>query len=710
MKFQSLFSYIIDHKKIDVTLQTEASECGLACLVMAAKYYGYETDLNSLRLKLATSMKGITLPALIVAAGQIGLAARPVKTNIAGLSRLKCPVILHWNFNHYVILASIKRGRYEILDPGQGRVYLSQAEISEAYTGIALEISPGVDFEPKKEAANFRFGDLLGKLQGLNIIIFQIIIAAFAVETFNIASPLLIQAMVDNVLVPADDELILTIGIGFSLIIVLQVLANSLRAWLIVLAGNAINTQLASRLFRKLFKLPLSYFENRYGSDIALRFDSIGVVQRTVTTNFIEAIFDGVMSLFIVIVMFFYSSLLAFVAIAAVCIYLFVKIWIQPYLYASAEEDVIRSGRQRSLLLESVRGAQSIKMFNRRYHREVVWRNQFIEALQASAKHQVGTMFSQSANKLIFGLENVLAVCIGARLVLNGTISTGMLLAFLAYKAQFSIRVSALIDKALEVRTLKLHKERLADIVLASEEPGLEGIVRKDEIDANFRLELRDIGFRHSATESWLFRHVNLIINAGESIAITGPSGVGKTTLLKIIAGLIEPVEGQVLMNEIPVKLLGLEAYRQNFGAVMQEDQLFAGSVAENIAFFEFHQDMERIIESAKLANIHDEIEKMPMRYHSLITDKSAAMSGGQKQRVLLARAIYIKPNCLLLDEATSHLDVENEKKVNDNIKSVDYAKIIIAHRMETIKSADRIYSLNRAGLHELELQEAVTV
>ena len=360
----------------------------------------------------------------------------------------------------------------------------------------------------------------------------------------------------------------------------------------------------------------------------------------------------------------------------------------------ATEEELVHESKQSSHFLESLRGVQAIKLFNAQADRQSRFTSLVVDTMNADlATRKLELLFSV-LHRLLFGLERVAVVWIGALLVLDQKFSVGMLFAFFAYKEQFAQRVSALIDKVVELKMLRLQGERLADIVLTApeqEEPG--GHVRKSvEIPA---IELRDVSFSYSDAEPDVLCGVNLRIEPGESVAIVGPSGCGKTTLLKLILGIHAPQSGEMMIGGVPLSQLGLRAWRDMVGVVMQDEPLFSGSIADNISFFDLQPDMDWVAHCARVASVHDEIEAMPMGYHTLIGDMGSSLSGGQKQRILLARALYKRPKMLLLDEATSALDVEGERLVNQAVRQLALTRVIVAHRPETIASAGRVVALS---------------
>ena len=312
----------------------------------------------------------------------------------------------------------------------------------------------------------------------------------------------------------------------------------------------------------------------------------------------------------------------------------------------------------------------------------------FIEAINQNIRLGHFSLSFSAMNRLMFGLENIVVIYLAASLVIQGGFSTGMLFAFMAYKNQFMNKMANLIDKLIEFKMLSLHLERLADIALTEKEELQPEHVKTHTVKGG--ISIKNISFKYSDATPNVINNLSLEIKAGESVAITGPSGCGKSTLLKLMLSLNQLNSGEILIDGIPLKQLGKSQYRQQISAVMQNDELLSGSVADNIAFFDTKIDMELVVYCAELAAIHDDISKMPMGYDSLIGDMGSSLSGGQKQRLILARALYKKPKILFMDEATSHLDTALEVDINQAIKRLDITRVIIAHRKETIASADR--------------------
>lgn len=676
-----------------VLLQTEAAECGLACLAMIASHHGHQSDLPTLRRRFSLSLKGTTLADLVRMAGAMKLTPRALRADLSHVPDLPVPCVLHWDLNHFVVLKEVRRGVAVIHDPARGLRRMPLHELSRHFTGVVLELTPQVDFEPRAKAPAISLRQMLGRVTGLKRSLVQIFALALALESFLLLSPFFMQWVVDGVLVGADHDLLLTLGVGFGLLVLIQVATGAIRSWAVLHLSSTLNLQWLGNVFAHLMRLPVSWFEKRHTGDVMSRFGAVQQIQRTLTTSFVEAVLDGLLVVVTLAMMLIYSGLLSSIALGGVALYAALRYAFFRPLREATEEAIVHDAKRSSHLLESLRGVQSIKLFNRQEDRQARFMNLVVDAMNADiTTRKLDLMFGVS-HKLVFGLERIAIVWVGALLVLDKSFSVGMLFAFIAYKEQFAQRVSALIDKWVEVRMLRLQGERLADIVLS--EPEAEPMAPRTRRTPAARIEVRDVSFAHSDAESLVLQGLNLCIEPGESVAIVGPSGCGKTTLLKLMLGIHAPRSGEVLVDGIPLQQLGMRAWRDMIGTVMQDDALFAGSIAENISFFDPQPDQAWLEQCARIAAVHEEIEAMPMAYETLIGDMGASISGGQKQRILLARALYKRPAILFLDEATSALDVDHERAVNQAIKSLQLTRIFVAHRPETVASAGRVVALD---------------
>jgi ATP-binding cassette subfamily B protein RaxB len=682
-------------RTVPVLLQTEAAECALACLAMVASYWGYRIDLAGMRRRFPVSLKGSSLKTLIAAAQALGLQTRPLKLEPEQLADLRLPCVLHWDLNHFVVLASLRGAHAVIHDPGLGERRLSRAELSRHFTGVALELVPGSTFRQAEARQRYTLLSLMGHVVGLRHGMVQLLVLAAALQVCALAAPFYLQWVIDEALVAADRDLVTVLALGFLLLAVVQAAMTAVRSWVTTVLGINLNFQWLGNAFAHLMKLPMDYFEKRHLGDVLSRFGSIQAIQHSLTTQFVEGIVDGVLVLAALAVMLLYSAPLAGVAVLAVVLYGALRWALFRRVRDATAEQMAHAARQQTHFLESVRGVQTIRLFDRAQERRIGWVNTLADQFNAELRIARLSISYQGAQTLLFGMERVVVIWLAALAVLDGRFSVGMLFAFLAYKEQFSQRMAALFDKLSDLQMLRLHADRVADIVLTEPEQDAQDV----EIDPQRitpAIEVRGLAFRYAAGEPWVIKDLDLDVPAGQCLAITGASGCGKTTLIKLLLGLLSPTEGEIRVGGIALNRLGLTNYRRMLGTVMQEDQLFAGTIADNIAFFDPSPNSERIESCARAAAIHGEIAAMAMGYGTLVGDIGSTLSGGQRQRVLLARALYREPRLLMLDEATSHLDSGNEQLVNAAIRQIALTRIIVAHRSETIAMAQRVVVLDQ--------------
>jgi ATP-binding cassette subfamily B protein RaxB len=680
--------------------QAAASECGLACLAMIASYYGRQSDLNTLRREYPVSLKGATLAMVMETAAKLGLAGRPLRLEIEHLRNLRAPAILHWDMNHFVVLRQVSRSGLMIHDPAFGTRRYSFAEVSKHFTGVALELTPDETFRPQRAQKKLSLFDFLGQISGLGPVLVQTLILSLVLQLYVLATPFYMQIVVDNAIAKNDHELLLVLALGFALFLLINTGATLIRARLLTYAQRTLAFQMGTGLFRHLLRLPMSYFEKRHVGDLVSRFTSTEPVRALLAEGLVTALIDGTMALLTAAMMFLYRPALGFVVLAALALYFALRASFYHLMRRRSLDLIEAKSRESTTFIETMRAVQSIKIFTRESERCAVWMNRYAQVVQAEASTSFLKQAFRVANDAIFGFENVLIIYLGAQAALAGDMTVGMLFAFISYKQQFVDKAARLIERAIEFRMLDLHLERLADVAGAEPEQGhFRPVAYQQPIEGN--LEVRDLCFRYAEGEPFVLRDINLNVRAGDYVAITGPSGCGKTTLLKVILGLLEPSSGEILIDGVPLRILGHQAFRKSIGVVMQDDQLLSGSIADNICFFDESFELEHMMHCAELAGIHEEICRMPMAYNSLIGDMGTSLSGGQKQRILLARALYRRPRLLFMDEGTSHLDIATERQVTAAIKALGLTRLIIAHRPETIASAARRLMLRDGQLSE---------
>lgn len=685
--------------RLPVILQTEIAECGLACLAMVASFHGHDIDLNTLRRQYPISLRGTTLHTLMQTADKMDFACRPLRLELDQMDQLRTPTILHWDMNHFVVLKSVSKKYVVIHDPAQGVRKLSIAEVSKHFTGVALELTPTPKFTPKDEVRKIPLWMFWERIVGLKRAMIQVFLLSVALQLFSLLSPQYMQFVVDDVLTSYDVNFLKVLALGFLLLMVIEVGTTTLRSILLMSFSSMLSIQMATNLFRHLIRLPLPYFEKRHIGDIVSRFGSLGQIEKLLTTGLIQAIVDGMMAIATLIMLFIYSPFLACLALIALFFYGIIRfLWYRP-LKGLTEETIIAGAKENTNFMETIRATQSIKIFGKENQRQMLWQNRNAEKINSGIRMQKLSIAFKSINSLLFGIENIIVIYFAAKFVLANQFTVGMLYAYMSYKSQFIGKAVALIENFIDLKMLGLYLERLGDIALETPEDQEGTLLEAPDLKGSVRLE--NISFRYSENEPYILNNINLTINAGESIALVGPSGCGKTTLMKVMMGLFAPEKGKVFIDDIELTRLGLSNFRSQVAAVMQNDQLLSGSISENISFFDPNLDQQQIEKCAQMAVIAHDIAAMPMGYNTLIGDMGMTLSGGQKQRVVLARALYKQPKILFMDEATSHLDVALEQAVNAAIKHLKVTRIIIAHRPETIRSADRIFVFTPQGLIE---------
>ena len=683
-------------RRLPVILQTEAAECGLACLAMVMGYHGVITDLATLRARHAISLKGMTLNTLTKMAGDEKLGFRAVRLELPDLAQLRLPAILHWDLNHFVVLKTVKSDGVVVHDPNLGERRYSLAEVSKHFTGVALELWPDPGFAPRKEKTVISLGQLIGQVSGFWPMLAQVLTLSLVLQLLVLLGPQLMQVIIDNVVVSRDVNLLTTLAIGFGLLLLMQQGIGIVRSWLLLTISTSVRVQWKANVFSHLLRLPLDYFNKRHLGDIVSRTNAIDEIQRVLTSAFVEALFDGLMVILTLVMMFIYNPTLAWISIVAVSLYLALRLlWYKP-LYLATEEQIVRGANLSTHFLETIRGMRTIKLFSRQNVRRGTWQTLLINETNATLTIQKLKILYSLAKSTLSGAANIVLLAMGASQIIAGNLSVGMLVAFLAYRGQFESRLTGLIDQFMDLKMLQLYGERLADVVLTPGEQDTRRLLTDSAIQHAPEIRVEGLRFRYAEQDPWVLDGISLRIQPGEAVAITGPSGCGKTTFANLLMGVLKPVEGSIHIGAVLLEHVGNDAWRQQVGTVMQDDTLFSGSVAENICFFDPNPEPARIEASARLAAISDDIEAMPMGYQTLVGDMGTVLSGGQKQRVMLARALYKQPQVLVLDEATSHLDIKREAEVNASIAGLNITRIVIAHRPETIGAAQRVIEMNR--------------
>lgn len=697
-------------KKTPYIQQSEASECGLACLAMVAGFHGLRTDLHTLRRKHSMSLKGATLKSIIEIGEAIGFNSRPLRGDLDDLEDLSLPAILHWDINHFVVLTKVSQSarglRFHIHDPAKGELKIGREEMSRHWTGVALELMKSESFKPKVETASLRITQLWTSMDGFWQTFGTVILLSLILQAAALAGPFYLQVSIDTVFPSFDKDLLFILALGFGGLAIINLLTGWLRSLILVHLNSALSYQIIVNLFRHLVRLPLPWFEKRHVGDIISRFGSTMPITRLLSEGMIAALVDGLMAFLTLALMYVYSPTLANVALVALLLYLAIRFAFLQAIRMRNVDVITTAATENSSFIETMRGISTIKAFGQEGNRQRLWQSKKADAINAEIKLGRLSASFDAVAQFIIAIERVVFVYLAITLAFEGLLSVGMIFAFQAYKQQFLDASMRLVEQTINFKILQVHLTRISDIALAKTEINDDSDVI-ERPDFTKPLNLDKVYYRYGANEPPVLNGISLKIESGEFIAITGPSGGGKTTLMKIIMGLFDPTNGSVSLGAQKLSSVSRIHYRQSIGSVAQDDSLYAGTLAENIAFFDPEIDIERVREVCRQAHIHDEIEQMPLAYESLVGDMGSVLSGGQVQRVFLARALYSNPSVLLMDEGTANLDPQNEELILDAIAKLDITRILIAHRPKTLEKANRVLVLTAGKTEEIAKQRA---
>jgi ATP-binding cassette subfamily B protein RaxB len=682
-------------------LQSEAAECGLAALAMIALHYGHRINLPGLRQRYPTSIKGTTLEELMAIASDLELAPRALRLEVAELDKLQKPAILHWDLNHFVVLESATPRHVMILDPARGRRRMTLAAFGRHFTGVALELTPTADFKPIEARTRTRLSDLWSRLSNFGGPFTQIVILSLLMQLTTLVAPFFIQLTVDEAIGQGDASLLTILLIGFVVVYGLAAVTRALRDWVVLTLGQSLSYQLGGNLIRHLVRLPLGYFERRHVGDLLSRIGSIQPIQALLTKGIVNILIDSALLVTTLVVMMLISPTLTGIVVALTLLYLLVTQLLYPGLRRRTEEEIMARANEETYLMETMRAIRAIKLHGHEALRENGWRNRYAEVISAGYKARIVDIKLDLAENILFGLSFLLTVYFGALAVMDQRLTVGLLLAFLAYRSSFSSSASSLVGQFQKWRLLGVHLDRLSDIVGERKEEIRLGGPRQSLMPGP-GVRVEGLTFAYTPAEAPILDQVDIDIPPGSFVAIVGPSGSGKTTLMRILLGLLQPASGKVHVEGVPLGPATMAAWRRRIAAVMQDDYLLSGTLADNIAFFDPFPDQQLIEHASRLARIHNDILKMPMGYHSLISDMGAALSAGQRQRILLARALYRDPDALFLDEGTANLDPATEAQIATMIAGLEITRVVIAHRPALVEKADIVFEVDQGAIVEI--------
>ena len=676
------------------------ADTGLACLVMLARFHNVAASPEQLAHELADSGKPFARSEILLAAKQLGLKASLTRSNLDRLSQTPLPAIAADHAGGFFIIARIDDGKALIHDPhAQRPEVMSFEDLQGRWTGELILIRSEASLAG--DLARFDFTWFIPAIVKYRKLLGEVLLVSFVLNIFALLTPLFFQVVMDKVLVHRGLTTLDVIAIGLLGIMLFETVLSGLRSYVFAHTASRIDVELGSRLFRHLVTLPLAYFQSRRVGDSVARVRELENIRSFLTGNSITLILDVLFSVVFIAVMFMYSGWLTLVVVLSLPLYFLISLVITPVLRARLNESFTRGAENQAFLVETVNGIDTLKSMAVEPQITRKWDNQLAGYVAAGFKTQTLSTLANESVGLVGKLVTVATLWLGARLVIEGQLSVGQLIAFNMLAGRVSQPIMRLAQLWTNFQQTGVSVQRLGDILNTRTE--LSQSSRSALPPLKGQIEFDQVQFRYRADGSEVLRGISLSIQAGEVIGIVGRSGSGKSTLTRLLQRLYTPERGRVLVDGMDLALADVSSLRRQIGVVLQDNMLFARSIRENIALTDPGAPIEAVMQAAKLAGAHEFILELPEGYDTVVGEHGASLSGGQRQRIAIARALIGNPRILIFDEATSALDYESERIIQHNMQDICKGRtvIIIAHRLSAVRDANRILVMDRGQIVE---------
>lgn len=688
--------------RVPYVQQLEAADCGAACLAMVTAYHGRVVSLDQARAAAGVN-RGTDALGILRGGEQLGLRGRGVRLELEDLRYLPPGAILHWDFNHFVVLDRVRRKAIDIVDPAYGRRSIPIDRFSKHFTGVALAFEPGETFvaTPAGRSKVWRY---LGQLFAQRSLLARVLVTSVALRVLALALPILTAMIVDRVFPRGDKDLLLVITLGLAAVLGFQLLASLIRAHLLIELRTKLDTKMTFGFVAHLLSLPYAFFNRRSAGDLLLRVSSNTQIRELLTSSLLSTLLDGALAIGYLVLLFLLSPMLALVTLCTGALQVSVLLVSRHRYAALTAQDLETQARAHSYLVQMLVGIETLKIAGAEDRALEQWANLYVDQLNVALSRSRMMAIVDSINSLLQMAAPLVLLGIGTLLVLDHQISLGTMLATTALATGFLVPLASLLGSILQLTMLGSYVERIDDVLATEPEQRRSGTVAPPRLTG--AIEVRGVSFKYGPNDPLVVRNVDLAIAPGSTLAIVGRSGSGKSTLAALLLGLHRPTEGHIVYDGYDLTELDHKLLRQQLGMVPQAPFIFAGSIRQNIALTDPSLPFDRVVAAARRANIDDDVRAMGMGYETIVADGGATLSGGQRQRLALARALVHDPAVLLLDEATSSLDATTERSVMDNLRKLRATRIVIAHRLSTIVRADLIVVMHdgrivETGAHE---------
>ncbi len=690
-------------KGFEFVRQIDEMDCGAASLGMVCRYYGRKVSLPRIRQLCHTSTDGTSLKAMCRAATELGLAARALKISLRNLPLMPLPAIVHWEGNHWMVLTEVTAAYVRVADPASGMRKIPRKEFEQNWSGYAALFDYTTAFEDAPESSS-SVAWVLPFLLRFKKYLIQVSLLAVAVSFLALLFPVFTQMVVDRVIVEKDIGLLRTILLGMGISLLFVQAATLSQQYILAFTAVRLDTAILDFLTRKMLSLPMSYFTSRRTGDIQRRLDGAKQVRQFAVQDGIGAILALVQLTGAILLMMLYSVSLTIAFLATAPLYaglMFFSFKVLRPMFQSVEES---QGKYSSHQIDAIKGIEAVKAAAAESVFRDTMLNEFLSVSKKRFKSSFIVMSYDSVLTMIGMLSTAVFLWVGANQVMAGDLTIGGFVAFSSLTAMAYGGIMRTLGVWDNVQLAAVLMNRLNDIFEQEPEQGRDRSQLQPVHSLEGRIELKNVSFRYGGPEAPnILNKINLNLAPGRMVAFVGRSGCGKTTLIKLVAGLLEPTEGTILFDQTDLKALNYRDVRRHIGMVLQENHMFNDSIAKNIAFGDAEPDLDRVLIAAQTASAHDFIMRLPMGYETKIGESGLSLSGGQKQRIAIARAIYNNPPVLIFDEATSALDTESERAIQDNLGRLMAGRttIVIAHRLSTIREAHTIVVLEKGEVAE---------